>query len=104
MAAEAVQELAKEYGPKTAAELQSAFRQGGANGALEWVITHARKLQAKEYISPLDFAHLYALLGRKEEALRYLEQAYAEHVPWLVFIQNTPDFDSLHSEPRYQAT
>jgi hypothetical protein len=42
------------------------------------------------------------LLRRKEEALRYLEEAYREHCPDLVGLQNVPAFDFLHSEPRYR--
>jgi TolB-like protein/DNA-binding winged helix-turn-helix (wHTH) protein len=103
MVAESVHELAKAYVPKSAAELEAAFRKGGARGAVEWQLAHWRKLHPNEYVPPLHFAAKYARLGRKDEALRYLEQAYDEHVPWLIFIQSEPDFDSLHSDPRYQA-
>jgi hypothetical protein len=42
-------------------------------------------------------------LKHKEEALHYLEQSYQERAPWLVRIQSNPDYDFLHSDPRYQA-
>jgi hypothetical protein len=51
----------------------------------------------------LAFAGTTARLGRKQETLHYLEQAYVEHVPWLVFIQSEHEFDGLHSDSRYQA-
>ena len=103
MAAESVQELARDYAPKSAAELQAAFHRGGAQGAAEWRLAHAKKLQAGTYVSPWEFASLSAHAGHKEETLHWLEQAYAEHVPWLAFLQNEPCFDFIHSEPRYQA-
>ena len=103
MVAESVHELAKAYVPKSAAELETAFRTGGSRGAIEWQIAHWKKLHPNEYISPLYFATMYARLGRKDEALHYLEQAYDEHVPWLILVQSEPDFDSLHSDRRYQA-
>ena len=103
MFAESVHELAKAYVPKSAAELEAAFRKGAARGAVEWQLAHWRRLHPNEDIPPLHFAVRYARLGRKDEALRCLERAYDEHVPWLIFIQNDPDFDSLHSDPRYEA-
>ena len=39
----------------------------------------------------------------REETLQLLENAYRERSPRLVFLQNEPDFDFLHSDPRYQA-
>jgi TolB-like protein/DNA-binding winged helix-turn-helix (wHTH) protein/Tfp pilus assembly protein PilF len=103
MFAESIHEIASDYVPKSRAEMEAAFRHGGARGAMEWRLAHWKKLQAKTYISPLQLAETSARLERKEETLHYLEQAYAEHVPTLVFIQTDPDFDFLHSDPRYQA-
>jgi tetratricopeptide (TPR) repeat protein len=103
MVAESVHELAKDYVPKGAAELEAAFRKGGARSAVEWRLAHLKKTHRDEYISPLALALRYARLKRKDEALTCLEQAYAEHVPWLIFIQSEPDLDSFHSDPRYQA-
>jgi TolB-like protein/DNA-binding winged helix-turn-helix (wHTH) protein len=101
MFAESIHELALAYVPKSAAELEAAFQRGGPQGAMEWRLAHWKKLNF--YVSPLAYAETYARLGRKEEALHYLERAYDDHVPVLVFIQNEPAFDSLHDDPRYQA-
>jgi tetratricopeptide (TPR) repeat protein len=103
MVAESVQELAKASNPKSAAELEAAFRQGGARGAIEWRLAHFKQQHTDEYGSPMELALRYARLGRKDETLHCLEQAYAEHIPWLIFIQSEPDLDFLHSDPRYQA-
>jgi TolB-like protein/DNA-binding winged helix-turn-helix (wHTH) protein len=103
MAAEAVQEWAQCLDTKSAAELQSAFRRGGPHAVFEWRLARFNRIAAKDYVSPLAFAHVYAELGRKEETLRSLERAYKERVPWLVHLQNDPDFDFVHSDPRYQA-
>ena len=42
-------------------------------------------------------------LRSTEETLRYLEQAYEERSPFLVFVQSDANFDFLHAEPRYRA-
>lgn len=44
---------------------------------------------------------VYAGLGRKEQALTFLEKAYADRCSTLMFIKVDPEFDSLHSEPRF---
>ena len=102
MFAESVRELAKTV-PKSEAELEDAFRRGGAQGAAEWRLAHAKKQQARMYVSPLDLALAAARAGHKEETLGYLEQSCEEHVPWLVFIGSEPYLDFIRSEPRYKA-
>jgi len=37
------------------------------------------------------------------ETLKLLEAAYHEHSPGLIFLQNEPLFDFLHSNARYQS-
>lgn len=61
------------------------------------------KENAKEgYVSPMDFATIYALLDQKDEALQWLEKAYQERSPWLiVFVPTDPQFDNLRSDPRF---
>ena len=61
------------------------------------------KASTTEKTSAWEFAKLYAIFGHKEEALEYLEQAYREHSPRLVCLQNDPSYDFLRSEPRYRA-
>jgi hypothetical protein len=47
-------------------------------------------------------ARLYALLGEKEKALEFLEKAVARHERQVTVLRVVPDFDFLHSEPRFQ--
>lgn len=87
---------------ESALAVHNAFQQGGFKAALEWDLQNLKQIAAKEYVPPLQFAYDYARLGRKDEALRYLELAYKEHQPFLVHLQSDPDVDVLHSDPRYQ--
>jgi TolB-like protein/DNA-binding winged helix-turn-helix (wHTH) protein len=82
---------------------QESFEKGGFRAVLEWQLSELKKKAAKQYVQPLDMAYVYASLERKDEALHYLEEAYNERAPFLVRIQSDPNFDFLHSEPRYQA-
>jgi TolB-like protein/DNA-binding winged helix-turn-helix (wHTH) protein len=103
MAPESVREWELLLDKQSAQELEQAFRRGGIRAAFEWRLARLKEASAKRYMSPLPFAHTYARLGRKDETIRFLERAYTEHTPWLVHIQNEPDFDFVHSDPRYQS-
>jgi Flp pilus assembly protein TadD len=84
------------------AEQAQVYRRGGFRAVLEWKVDQLKRKAAKQYVSPLDFADVYAQLGRKEETIRYLEDSYRKRAPHLVFLQSHPGFDFLHSDPRYR--
>ncbi|MCU1269550.1 MAG: Adenylate cyclase [Acidobacteriaceae bacterium] len=88
---------------KSAEAVRRAFESGGAKGFAEWWLSDCKAKARKGYVSPWTLASAYAQAGHKEEALRFLEDAYRERSPRLVFIQNSPVFDFLHSDDRYQA-
>ncbi|MEY2412510.1 MAG: hypothetical protein QOD84_1116, partial [Acidobacteriaceae bacterium] len=69
---------------ESAVAVHNAFQEGGFKAALEWDLQNMKKMAAKEYVPPLQFAYDYARLGRKDEALQYLELAFKEHQPYLV--------------------
>jgi len=100
---ESVRELAPLFGPKGANEVRAAFRKGGAQAVVQWRLKRLKRLQSEGYLPTFYYAERYAHLRRADETLHYLEQAFVEHVPWVIFIQNHPDFDFVHSYPRYQA-
>jgi hypothetical protein len=41
-------------------------------------------------------------MGNGEQALRYLEKAFDQHVFWLPAINVDPYYDSLRQHPRFQ--
>jgi hypothetical protein len=47
-------------------------------------------------------SYIYSSLGKKQRALDWLQKAYAERDPGLVFIKVNPAFASLRSDPRFQ--
>ncbi len=51
--------------------------------------------------SPMNMAKLNARSGEIDEALRWLEEAYGDRDPWLIFIRVEPIFDVLHGDPRF---
>ncbi len=52
---------------------------------------------------PYNLATVYIGLGQKEQALASLEKAYADRSLLLMFVGVDPEFESLHSDPRFAA-
>lgn len=89
---------------EAAIEVHRAFEQGGLKAVFKWKLTDLREqVKRGEYIPPLELADASASLKLKNETLQQLEQAYQEHDPWLVHLHTNPNYDFLHSDPRYQA-
>ncbi len=55
----------------------------------------------KQYVSPAEFAILYAGLGDKDGAIASLEKAYAAHDLQMQALKVDPHYDSLRSDPRF---
>jgi TolB-like protein/DNA-binding winged helix-turn-helix (wHTH) protein len=106
MEKEAAQELEKTFlfgdDKAPAASVRHAFQQGGYKAVVRWQLSDAKKDSSTKYVSPVYLATLNAQLGRREETLTLLEQGYREHSPLLLWIQNDPAFDFLHSDGRYR--
>jgi len=85
------------------AQLGEAY---GIAGKEEEARTILRKLHAlvkERYVSPYHFAYVHTGLGEKEEALDWLEKAYAERAGAIYGIKGSFLFQSLHGHPRFQA-
>jgi TolB-like protein/DNA-binding winged helix-turn-helix (wHTH) protein/Tfp pilus assembly protein PilF len=89
--------------PKTAEAEHQAFVRNGEKGVEELAVSTIKARARKKYVSPWDIAFTSAFLGDKEQTLKFLEMAYRERSPWIVFLQKEPVFDFLHSEERYRA-
>jgi hypothetical protein len=54
------------------------------------------------YVSPFDIALVYVGLGDKDQAFAWLQRAYEEHCPALVYLRLHPWADGLRSDPRFR--
>jgi TolB-like protein/lipoprotein NlpI len=86
----------------SAEAVRRGFDQGGYRAVAEWLLRRDQDRVRKEYVSPFVLAVDYARLERKDDTLHFLEGAFQERNPEMVFLQKKPDFDFLHSDPRYQ--
>jgi hypothetical protein len=57
----------------------------------------------RPYIPPLEVAAVYNGLDRRDEALRWLENAYRDRSPLLLWVAVDPRFASLRREARFVA-
>jgi TolB-like protein/DNA-binding winged helix-turn-helix (wHTH) protein len=80
-----------------------AFESGGIRRVIEYNLARAETISRTSYFSPLDLARGHAGLQQRDETLALLEEATRERVPFLIFLQNDPDFDFLHGDPRFEA-
>ena len=55
------------------------------------------------YVSPLDFARAHAVLEDKARALQYLDAAFTDRSPGLVFLNVDRAWESIRGEPAFRA-
>jgi tetratricopeptide (TPR) repeat protein len=102
-------EEAKAYaqlsGDETLSEFASAmeqgFRSGGWKGANTKAIETLQARRKNSYVSAYVIATLYAEVGDKDQALRWLNTSYQEHEWWLIGLKTESKFDPLRSDPRF---
>jgi TolB-like protein/DNA-binding winged helix-turn-helix (wHTH) protein/tetratricopeptide (TPR) repeat protein len=112
MLKEAVQELAQCYSlfglSRAAANIRHAYAVAGYRGARQQWAKELENLQATKHVFlPGNIATAYAILGDKDRAFYWLEQAY-EHREMVsidggvFFLGADPMYDPLRSDPRYK--
>ena len=89
--------------PVILASLASVYGLAGRKREAVKLIEELKERSPQHYISNSLFAEAYIGLGEKDEAMSWLEGAYEEHDQWMVYIKSYPGWDTLRSEPRFQA-
>ncbi|HEX7981219.1 MAG TPA: protein kinase [Gemmatimonadaceae bacterium] len=67
------------------------------------VLARLEQLRANRYVSPLEFALVYAALGRIDEAMTALERAYEDRVSDFARVKLLPWPDEVRAHPRFVA-
>jgi tetratricopeptide (TPR) repeat protein len=84
------------------AELANAFARGGQKKEAMEILAEFERIRNVRYISPYDWAMIYAGLGDKQETMHWLEKGYEEKSGRLVNLAVHPQFAFLRKEPRFQ--
>jgi len=93
--------------PDSVARRTAAIREAlGRSGALGfWQQLLKLKLEVEKTSRPSDWEHdvaaLYVRLGNRDEALAWLERAYAKRTFELLFLGVAPEWDKLRGDPRF---
>lgn len=80
--------------------LTEAFASGGAQGFWRKELEFLTEDQEKGTVLIYAIASAYARLGDKEQSITWLERAYRERDPYLVYLKIDPQFDSFRADPR----
>jgi serine/threonine protein kinase/Tfp pilus assembly protein PilF len=67
------------------------------------VLRRMEEESRKSYVWAHGFALIYAGLGERDEAFRWLQKAWEERAEDFAFVNVDPRFDVLHSDPRFAA-
>ncbi len=83
--------------------IRDAYRKSGARGYWQKRLEFEKQRLTKgNEFSPFFMAEIYASLGDKNEALKWLEKSVEEGETDITLIKVYPVFDNLRSEPRFQ--
>ena len=84
------------------AGLGIAHARAGHGREARLVLAELRSLSRQRYVSPYLFATIHSVLGEKDEALAWLENARANREQFLVILKVDMSLDSLRTDPRFQ--
>ncbi len=82
--------------------LGRVYAVSGKRAEARKVLDELNEVSKQIYVSPYNIALIYAGLGEKDQALAWLERAFAERSTWMPYLKVDPGLDSLRSEPRFQ--
>ena len=88
--------------PAIKAELGSAYARAGKSLEAQEILEEFLHAPAGKYISPYDWAMLYAGMEKKQETLAWLDQAYQERNGRMVNLAVHPHFVFLRGDPGFE--
>jgi len=88
--------------PSVRSHLAWGYARGGRERDAEKLLAELLP-KAKEGYLAVAIAHIYMGLGRKDDAMGWLEKGVAGHANGVTELGVSPDWDSLRSDPRFQA-
>ncbi len=84
--------------PLFLATLGEAYAAGGYSQEAQKILDQLQDVAKDRYVTPYGLAHIHAALGKKEDALHWLETAYQEHAVHMMCLKA----DDLRPDPRFQ--
>jgi len=88
-------------GPDSLGHLGNAYARAGRQEDARKTITQLEAHVQKNGVGRYEIALVYAGLGKKQEAFKSLEEAFAAHDVGLLYLKIDPCLDPLRSDPRF---
>jgi TolB-like protein/DNA-binding winged helix-turn-helix (wHTH) protein/Tfp pilus assembly protein PilF len=97
------QEMLNRWGrdPQILWDLGYTSAVSGKHDQARQVLAELHERAQHSYVKPLAAAWILIGLGAKDLAFTWLDQAYAEHDPYLTLLNADPVYDSLRPDPRF---
>lgn len=89
--------------PLMVSALAHAYARSGNRVEAEKLLAALQAKSTSEYVSPYYFAIVCVGLGRNEQAMDWLERAFADRSNGLVFMKVEPELDNLRTSARFTA-
>jgi len=81
---------------------EKGFAAGGANGMWASMLPVQKKFYLRGALSAYPLAQTYSQLGQKQEAIKYLYEAYDKRDPAMLFLNGDRLFDALLDNPSFR--
>ncbi len=88
--------------PHIKAELGHTYAIAGKITQALGILDELKRGSTETHISSYDIAVIHIGLGRKDQALEALEDAYQERSEWLRYVKVDPRLDPLRGDPRFE--
>jgi DNA-binding winged helix-turn-helix (wHTH) protein/TolB-like protein/tetratricopeptide (TPR) repeat protein len=79
-----------------------AYARAGRTGEAQAILNKLQETRKQRFVSPFMIALLCAGLDKKDEAIEWLNKAFDEHDPQLIWVDLDPELEVLHSDPHYR--
>jgi adenylate cyclase len=87
--------------PDLLAYLGYIYAVTGKKAEAQKSLDELKRLSKQKYVPSYDMAVMFAALGQKDQAFRWLEKMYEEHSIYIVQVPVEPTLDALRSDPRF---
>lgn len=84
------------------AALGAAYAAAGRSADARAALDRLSQMAERSYVSPYHRALVHLLLGERETALDFLQEAYRINDGWLVWLGVEPEFDPLRGEAAFE--
>jgi TolB-like protein/DNA-binding winged helix-turn-helix (wHTH) protein/Flp pilus assembly protein TadD len=84
------------------ANIAGAYALSGRVAEARRLLAELQQSASQQYVPAIYIAGVYAALGDKDQAFKWLQQGYAERDDYMIYLRTEPWGDSLRADPRYQ--